>query len=71
MRFQERYLRPSEVDALIGDAPKGPGIFAGTPPTLTLTITPRFVATMVDAAIEHVEDGLSGDHERQPREATL
>ena len=66
VRFDERYLRPSEVDALIGDASKAKALLGWTPSTLT----PDLVAIMVDADIAHLEDQLSGDHARRARRAT-
>jgi GDPmannose 4,6-dehydratase len=52
VRFDERYLRPSEVDALIGDASKAEQVLCWKPRVLT----PRLAEIMVDAdvaALEH------------------
>lgn len=45
VRFDERYLRPSEVDSLIGDAAKASSILGWRPRTLT----PELARIMVDA----------------------
>jgi GDPmannose 4,6-dehydratase len=52
VRFDERYLRPSEVDALIGDPSKAEQVLGWKPRVLT----PRLAEIMVDAdvaALEH------------------
>jgi GDPmannose 4,6-dehydratase len=52
VRFDERYLRPSEVDALIGDPAKASTVLGWKPRVLT----PRLAEIMVDAdvaALEH------------------
>ena len=48
MRFDERYLRPTEVDALVGDASKARDLLGWVPQVLT----PRLAEIMVDADIE-------------------
>lgn len=48
VRFDERYLRPTEVDALIGDASKARDILGWTP----TVHTPDLARIMVDADIE-------------------
>lgn len=45
VRFDERYLRPTEVDSLIGDASKARDILGWTPSVLT----PELARLMVDA----------------------
>jgi GDPmannose 4,6-dehydratase len=47
VRFDERYLRPSEVDALIGDASKARDLLGWTP----RTDTPELARVMVDAEL--------------------
>jgi GDPmannose 4,6-dehydratase len=47
VRFDERYLRPTEVDSLIGDASKARDVLGWTPKVLT----PRLAQIMVDADI--------------------
>jgi GDPmannose 4,6-dehydratase len=51
VRFDERYLRPSEVDALIGDSAKAERILGWTPSVLT----PELATIMVDADIAALE----------------
>ena len=46
-RFDERYLRPTEVDALIGDAAKADRMLGWEPKTFT----PELARIMVDADI--------------------
>jgi GDPmannose 4,6-dehydratase len=48
VRFDERYLRPTEVDALIGDAGKARELLGWEPATLT----PALARLMVDADIQ-------------------
>jgi GDPmannose 4,6-dehydratase len=48
VKFDERYLRPTEVDALIGDASKARELLGWTPTILT----PRLAQIMVDADIQ-------------------
>jgi GDPmannose 4,6-dehydratase len=45
VKFDERYLRPSEVDSLIGDASKAAEILGWRPKVLT----PELARIMVDA----------------------
>jgi GDPmannose 4,6-dehydratase len=53
VKFDERYLRPTEVDSLIGDASKAQELLGWTP-----TIhTPRLAEIMVDADIKSLEMG--------------
>jgi GDPmannose 4,6-dehydratase len=47
VRFDERYLRPTEVDSLIGDFGKAQDVLGWTPKVLT----PRLAQIMVDADI--------------------
>jgi len=56
VRFDERYLRPTEVDALIGDPSKASDLLGWTPKVLT----PRLAQIMVDADMRALE--LSGEH---------
>jgi GDPmannose 4,6-dehydratase len=56
VRFDERYLRPSEVDSLIGDAGKAERLLGWTP----RTFTPELARLMVDADISHLDDEMSG-----------
>lgn len=53
VRFDERYLRPTEVDSLIGDASKAKDTLGWTPTILT----PRLAEIMVDADIKALELG--------------
>jgi GDPmannose 4,6-dehydratase len=48
VRFDERYLRPTEVDTLIGDASKAAQVLGWVPQVLT----PRLATIMVDADVE-------------------
>lgn len=48
VKFDERYLRPTEVDALIGDASKAKQVLGWEPKVLT----PELARIMVDADIE-------------------
>ena len=48
VRFDERYLRPTEVDSLIGDASKASDLLGWVPKIHT----PRLAAIMVDADLE-------------------
>ena len=56
VRFDERYLRPSEVDSLIGDARKADRLLDWRPSTLT----PELARLMVDADIRQLDDELAG-----------
>jgi len=53
VKFDERYLRPTEVDSLIGDAGKAQDLLGWTPTILT----PRLAAIMVDADVKALELG--------------
>jgi GDPmannose 4,6-dehydratase len=53
VRFDERYIRPTEVDSLIGDATKAQETLGWTPTVLT----PRLAEIMVDADIKALELG--------------
>lgn len=48
VEFDERYLRPTEVDALVGDSSKARSALGWVPKVLT----PRLAEIMVDADIE-------------------
>ncbi|TYQ10700.1 UNVERIFIED_ORG: GDPmannose 4,6-dehydratase [Gordonia westfalica J30] len=56
VRFDDRYLRPTEVDALIGDASKAERVLGWKPRVLA----PELARIMVDADIEAL------DHEGRP-----
>ena len=53
VKFDEHYLRPTEVDALIGDFSKAETVLGWTPKILT----PRLAQIMVDADIKALELG--------------
>lgn len=53
VKFDERYLRPTEVDALIGDPTKAENLLGWKPRILT----PRLAQIMVDADIASIEQG--------------
>ena len=53
VRFDERYRRPIEVDALIGDASKAKSRFGWKPQVLM----PELVKIMVEADMRALEDG--------------
>ena len=53
VKFDERYLRPTEVDALIGDPGKAEQLLGWTPTVLT----PRLAQIMVDADVQALEVG--------------
>jgi GDPmannose 4,6-dehydratase len=53
VRFDERYVRPSEVDALIGDFSKAKEALGWSPRILP----PRLAQIMVDADIKELELG--------------
>ena len=53
VKFDERYLRPTEVDALIGDYSKAESVLGWTPKILT----PRLAQIMVDADVKSLELG--------------
>lgn len=56
VRYDERYARPSEVDALLGDASKARRVL-GWEPTVTFE---QLVELMVDADVGLLEDQLAG-----------
>lgn len=51
VRFDERYLRPTEVDSLVGDFGRAQSLLGWTPQVLT----PRLAEIMVDADISALE----------------
>ena len=53
VKFDERYLRPTEVDSLIGDYSKAKELLGWTPSILT----PRLAQIMVDADVRALELG--------------
>jgi GDPmannose 4,6-dehydratase len=53
VKFDERYLRPTEVDALVGDATRAQELLGWTPKVLT----PQLARLMVDADIEALRVG--------------
>jgi GDPmannose 4,6-dehydratase len=53
VRFDDRYLRPTEVDSLIGDFSKAQDVLGWTPKVLT----PRLAEIMVDADIASLAAG--------------
>ena len=53
VKFDERYLRPTEVDSLIGDASKAQDLLGWTPKVLT----PRLAQIMVDADVKALQLG--------------
>jgi GDPmannose 4,6-dehydratase len=61
--YDERYERPSEVDALIGDASKAERILGWK----AQTYGDSLVAVMVDADVAALDDELSGRHVRVDR----
>jgi GDPmannose 4,6-dehydratase len=63
VRFDERYLRPSEVDSLIGDAGKAERLLGWRPSTFT----PELARLMVDADIRMLDDELAGRYVRVDR----
>jgi len=56
VRFDDRYLRPSEVDSLIGDPDKADQVLGWR----ARTFTPDLARIMVDADIAQLQDQLSG-----------
>lgn len=56
VRHDPRYERPSEVDALVGDASKAREVLGWKPTVLT----PELARLMVEADIEQLEDELAG-----------
>jgi GDPmannose 4,6-dehydratase len=66
VRFDERYLRPTEVDALIGDASKAADLL-GWKATVH---TPELARIMVDSDIRQLEDELTGEASRRASRLT-
>ena len=58
VRFDERYLRPSEVDALIGDASKAKQVLGWEPKVLT----PELARIMVDADRVALAEAAHAEH---------
>jgi GDPmannose 4,6-dehydratase len=58
VRFDDRYLRPSEVDALIGDASKAADVLGWKPNVLT----PELARIMVDADRAALQEQLHHEH---------
>jgi GDPmannose 4,6-dehydratase len=58
VRFDERYLRPSEVDALIGDASKAAELLGWKPRVLA----PELARIMVDADVAALAESRSHEH---------
>ncbi len=56
VRHDERYERPSEVDALIGDAGKALGLLGWKADVRT----PELATLMVDADMQHLDDEVAG-----------
>ena len=56
VQFDERYLRPSEVDSLVGDADKAARVLGWK----ARTHTPELARLMVDADIRSLDDQLAG-----------
>jgi len=56
VRYDERYVRPSEVDALVGDASKAKRLLGWEPKVLT----PRLAQIMVDADVAQL--AIEGRH---------
>ena len=52
VRFDERYLRPNEVNALVGDASRAARVLGWTP----TTYTPELTRLMVDADVRLTSD---------------
>ncbi|MFD6985788.1 GDP-mannose 4,6-dehydratase, partial [Streptomyces sp. NPDC059956] len=63
VRYDPKYERPSEVDALIGDASKAHDLL-GWKPTVLVAELARI---MVDSDIRQVEDQLAGANVRIDR----
>jgi GDPmannose 4,6-dehydratase len=64
VKLDERYLRPTEVDALIGDASKAKELLGWEPKVLT----PELATVMVDADRQALADELSGAVARRTRQ---
>lgn len=56
VKFDERYLRPTEVDALVGDSSKARDELGWIPKVLT----PELARVMVDADIQTLAHGRGG-----------
>ncbi|MEO8108289.1 MAG: GDP-mannose 4,6-dehydratase, partial [Actinomycetes bacterium] len=56
VKFDERYLRPTEVDALIGDASRARERLSWE----AKVFTPELAKIMVDADRQELDDELSG-----------
>jgi GDPmannose 4,6-dehydratase len=63
VRFDERYLRPSEVDSLIGNAGRARDLLGWEPQTYT----PELARLMVDADVRQLEDEMAGRFVRVDR----
>jgi GDPmannose 4,6-dehydratase len=63
VRFDERYLRPSEVDSLVGDPSRVRELLGWAP----RTFTPELARLMVDADIRKLDDELAGRFVRVDR----
>jgi GDPmannose 4,6-dehydratase len=66
VRFDDRYLRPSEVDDLVGDASKAESVL-GWRPTV---FAPDLARLMVDAELEGLQRTAAGQAGGQPVLAT-
>ena len=64
VKFDERYLRPTEVDALIGDASKAKDLLGWQ----ASVHTPELATIMVDADRKQLEDELSGQVAHRTRQ---
>jgi GDPmannose 4,6-dehydratase len=61
VKYDQRYERPTEVDALIGDASKAERLLGWKPKVLT----PELAQIMVDADIAQLDDELTGEKARR------
>jgi GDPmannose 4,6-dehydratase len=66
VRFDDRYLRPTEVDALIGDASKANDLLSWKP----TVFVPELAGIMVDADMRQLDDELSGEAARRAARAS-
>ena len=66
VKFDDRYLRPTEVDALIGDASKAHDLLGWK----ATVFTPELAAIMVDADMRQLDDELSGEAARRAARAS-
>ncbi len=64
VKFDERYLRPTEVDALIGDASRAKEVLGWE----ASVHTPELAAIMVDADRQQLDDELSGQVAHRTRQ---